>query len=216
MPRKNILLVGSLNSSFEVEVGGDKWPWKFLSIKPRLSGAALLADMGWPLSQSTAHNSSFPQTNKTKMRWKSSAQPSAVPWEGILHGTCETYGERRKRINLRFLRYEERFPLSGILWRLFLTQNCRSPSLPLYHIQSFMGQVRLTRIVVSICSRPSTWTVGLCTGATPTFSISSVTAQCWSTRKQLLRCPLGNQSTRKQTWGLLFLYQWWIKMLSIW
>lgn len=140
------------------------------------------------------------------MRSKSCAKPSTVPWEGLLHGTRKTYGEGRKRINLRFLRPEEGFGLSGILWRLFLTQNCKSPLLLLYDIKSCMGQVRLAGMLVSICSRPPTWVVGLCTGATLTFSISNVIAQCWSTRKQLLRWPLGNQSTCKETRGLCCAY----------
>lgn len=75
-----------------------------------------------------------------------------------------------------------------------------------YHTQNFMGQVRLTGILVSICSRPPTWAVGFCTGATLTFSVSGVIAQCWSTWKEMLRCPLGNRSTHKEAWGLCCAY----------
>lgn len=132
MPRKNILLVGIVLTHHL------KWKWegtgdtgKFSPSKPWLC-EAVLAARGWPLAQSTAQYSSLPQANITKMRWKSCAQLSPVPWEGLLHGIC---GEGRERINLSFLRSEEDFDLSGILWRLFLTQDCRSPLLSLYHIQ---------------------------------------------------------------------------------
>lgn len=183
--------------------------------KPRLSEVVLLAAKGWPLAQSTSHTSSLPQANVTKMRWKSCAQPSAVPWEGLLQGTCDIYGEGRKRINFRFLRSEEDFGLSGILWRLFLTQNCRSPLLIVSH-SKFCGAGQADRDAC-VHLQQMYLSCGLLHWSHP--NIFNFICHC----SMLVHQKTDAQTSTGQSIQasrnlrpLLCLYLWWMKILGIW
>lgn len=89
----------------------------------------------------------------------------------------------------------------GIVGKLFLTEDCRGLWLSSFPIQRYRAGQADRNACVQL-QQTTTWTEGLCNLATLRFSVSDIVSQCWSARKQLLRCHPGNQSVSKGIWSL--------------